>query len=113
MRVLSRCCVVERSAEFFRAARGRGLNWTDLSGHHIKLIGKRHRLRVACELALANCVHELDAGENGTSSMERFEVQHRFGHTLDSTMFLLEYIGDLELRQTIQAFWSWKLKACS
>ena len=57
--VLSRCCT---QRGIFRAEHGRGLRWTDLTGHQIKLIRKQHRLRtVTYKLALANHVHELDA----------------------------------------------------
>ena len=40
-------------------------------------------------------MHELDAGENGTGSVERFEVQHRLGHPLNSTVVLLDDVVEV------------------
>ena len=42
-------------------------NRTDIARESIKLVGERHRIRaVDRELALADHVHEFDAGEHGT-----------------------------------------------
>jgi hypothetical protein len=42
------------------------------------LVGERHRIRtVDRELALADHVHEFDAGEHAAGAAERFEVKHR------------------------------------
>jgi|GEM_PF-4862078 hypothetical protein len=46
-------------------------NWTDLSCQRIKLIGERHHHCVIhCELALADHVHALDAGNHGAGGAE-------------------------------------------
>ena len=46
-------------------------NWTDLSCQRIKLMGERHHHCVIhCELALADHVHELDAGNYGGGRVE-------------------------------------------
>jgi hypothetical protein len=42
------------------------------------------------ELAAADHVHQLNAGEYGTSGSARFEVEHRLGHSLGDAMILLE-----------------------
>src|SRR5471030_3191381 len=71
-------------------------NWTDLSCQRIKLVGERHRIgAIDRVLALANHVHEFDAGEHATSAAERFEVEHRPGHPLDGTMVLLDDVVEV------------------
>ena len=42
------------------------------------------------ELAVADHVHHLNAGEYDTSGSARFEVEHRLGHPLDGAMVLLK-----------------------
>ncbi|WP_370660712.1 transposase, partial [Massilia eurypsychrophila] len=51
-------------------------NRTDYSCQRRKLVGERHCISaVDCELALADHVHQLDAGEHGAGRAERFEVE--------------------------------------
>ena len=40
-------------------------------------------------------MHELDAGEHGASGAERFEVEHRPGHSLDGAMILLDDVVEV------------------
>ena len=71
-------------------------NWADHSCERIKLIGERHRIgAVDGELALANHVYQFDAGEHGASGPERFEVEHRPGHSLDGAMILLDDVVEV------------------
>ena len=42
------------------------------------------------ELAVADHVHQLNAGEYDASGSARFQVEHRAGHRLDGAMILLE-----------------------
>jgi len=60
------------------------LNWTDHSCQRRKSVGERHsRGAIDCELALADHVHQFDAGEHGAGGPGRFEVEHRPGHPLN------------------------------
>jgi hypothetical protein len=60
--VLSHC--LERDG-FFRAEHDSPLCWTDFPCERIKLLGERHGSgAIDSELALANHVHELDAGKH-------------------------------------------------
>ena len=71
-------------------------NGTDLSCQRIKSVCERHRIdAIDRKLVLANHVHELNSGENRSGSMERLEVQHRLGYTLDSTVVLLDDIVEV------------------
>jgi len=71
-------------------------NWTDYSCQRRKLVGERHCIgAVDRELALADHVHQLDAGEYGAGGPERFEVEHRPGHPLDGTMVLLDDVVEV------------------
>jgi len=64
------CRVVDQSVNFSLNGTAPS-NWTDLSRKRIKLVGERHRIgSVDCELALADHVHELDAGEHGAGCVE-------------------------------------------
>src|SRR5471032_2111615 len=72
------------------------LNWTDLCCQRIKLVGERHRIgAIDRELALADHVHELDAGEHAAGAAERFEVEHWPGHPLDGAVVLLNYVVEV------------------
>lgn len=71
-------------------------NRTDLAHQHIKLVGARHRIgSVDCELALADHVHELEAGKHVVGGAERFEVEHRPGHPLDGAMVLFDDVVEV------------------
>lgn len=60
------------------------------------MVGGRHRIGAAdCELALADHVHELDAGENGAGGAERFEVEHRPSHPLDGAVVLFDSVVEV------------------
>jgi len=50
---------------------------------------------VDCELALADHVHQFDAGEHGARGPERFEVEHRLGQPLDGAMALLDNVVEV------------------
>src|SRR5471032_1972297 len=71
-------------------------NWTDLCCQRIKLVGERHRIgAIDLELALADHVHELDAGEHAAGAAERFEVEHWPGHPLDGAVVLLDDVVEV------------------
>jgi hypothetical protein len=71
-------------------------NRTDLARQGIKLVGERHRIgNVDCKLALADHVHELDAGEHAVGGTERFEVEHRPSHPLNGAMVLFDDIVEV------------------
>ena len=71
-------------------------NRTDLARQRIKLVGERHRIgSVDCELALADHVHEFDAGEHAVGGAERFEVEHRPSHPLDGAMVLFDDVVEV------------------
>lgn len=61
--------------------------WTDHFYRCIKLVGKRH-CSIDRELLLADHVHELDAGKEGSGGAERFEVEYRPGDRLDGALDL-------------------------
>jgi len=60
------------------------------------LVSERHCLgSIDCELALADHVHELDAGEHAVSGSERFDVEHGLGHSFDGAMSLLDDVVEV------------------
>jgi len=70
---MSRC---RSKDEIFQERNWGASNWTDLSCQRIKLVGGRHRVgTIDCELALADHVHEFDAGDHANGAAERFEVE--------------------------------------
>ncbi len=70
--------------------------WTDLSCQRIKSFCDRHHIAaIDPKSALANHVHELDAGKHAGSRTERFEVEHWLGHPLDGTVVLFDDVVEV------------------
>ena len=63
----------------------------DHSCQRRKLIRERHALgTVDCELALADHMHQFNAGEHGAGGFEGFKVEHQPDQPLDGAMILLD-----------------------
>jgi len=69
---------------------------TEFSCQCKKLFGAWHCINaVDRKLALADHVHQLDAGEYRAGRPERFEVEHRPGHPLDGAVILLDNVVEV------------------
>jgi hypothetical protein len=65
----------------------------DHSCQRRKLASERHGLdAVDRDLAHADRVDQLDAGEHGAGGLKRFEVEHRPGHPLNGAVILLDNV---------------------
>ena len=53
------------------------------------------RFATALQLTFADHVHEFNAGNGNGCGPERFESQHRPGHSLDRTVVLLDNIIEI------------------
>src|SRR5450830_2196100 len=85
-----------RTGQTFRVEHDCGSHRTDLSRQGIKLLGKRPGSSpIEHEPALADHVHELNAGEHGAGGAERLEVEHRPGYPLDGAEVLFDDVVEV------------------